>query len=284
MMAMVHTSHRHITKDEETELDQSLVDYFFKGPGSEAGLTSLYRKSYYHSGDARAAPKNLLFGKARLSQKCAGLQFSSNPGEAMPTNISATEKLLEEMKKIVEPTARTTVLAISPTKVTGGLYSLALADSVRACLCIGANLNSDQGLQSFGEENAKANGISNVSFIMGAPSKVIPQMSSELSKLHDVIAVMEIFQSSRNNQCKNDLHMLRSHPFIDRVLLVCEMDAKPASSCSESLIARLASLATCEEDEILSNHPPLLPRYAFTLDPLPHTYHFKLGVLLQRHM
>ena len=34
-------------------------------------------------------------------------------------NISATEKLLEEMKKIVEPTARTTVLDISPTKATG---------------------------------------------------------------------------------------------------------------------------------------------------------------------
>ena len=56
--------------------------------------------------------------------------------------------------------------------IEGGLFSLALADSVRACLCIGADLNSDQGLQSFGEENAKANGISNVSFIMGLPRKV----------------------------------------------------------------------------------------------------------------
>merc|ERR1719452_286887 len=268
MLATVHTTARNITKAEETELDQSLIDYFFKGAGSEVGLTSLYRKSYYHSKDASNTPKNLLFGKARLSQKCAGLQLSSAPEKTIPVNISATEKLLEEMKKVLEPTVRTTVLEINSLQYSvGGLYSLSLANSVRSCLCIGGDQRSHWG------ENAKANDISNVSFVFGAPSMVIRQMSSKLSKLHDVIAVMDVSSRRTDRDLNLNIATLRASPFIDRVLLVCDMDARDAG---EKLLERLALLFTCTEGEDSSCPPlPLLPRHAFTVDHLPHTHHFK---------
>lgn len=256
--------HPHTLQQEEiTEIEEQLRDYFFSGLGQEVGLTSLYLQVCPNSHCSRdTAPYKLLEGAPYITETCLGLSFRIKPDTFFQVNTSAAEQLYAVVQEVGELSPLTTVVDIG---CGSGSISLLLAGRVRGTL----GIEVAEAAVEDANDNAAANALNNASFIPGPPDKVLPLLCRELTGCTDVVAVVN---PGRGGLHPRVIETIRATHGINKLIYLSNRPQGYA-------LANFVSLAHCKPGTKIAKFPSMVPSFAFSVDTLPHTPHFDMGIL-----
>ncbi|KAF2356723.1 GTP binding domain [Trinorchestia longiramus] len=182
----------------------------------------------------------------------------------LQVNIEAGELLYNAIKETAELSPYSTLLDVC---CGTGAVSLPLAGSVRGVV----GVERVTAAVEDANYNAQQNGISNASFVPGVVQKVLPLLTPELRDCADVVAVVNPGRSGLSNGV---ITCLRENPAISKLLYI---SCNPGGRALENF-TRLGDV----KSKHLKHMPPMLPRYAFSVDMFPLTSHFEMAMLSSR--
>ncbi|KAL7641993.1 UNVERIFIED_CONTAM: hypothetical protein RMT77_007867 [Armadillidium vulgare] len=269
-----------ITPEEKEKLKEDLKDYFFSGPGSECGLSSLYLQACPRTSCSKeVAPFELIAGELYLTEECLGKTFRISPDSFFQTNTKGAELLFDSVKRVSEISPLTTVLDVC---CGTGIASIMLAPHSRGAVGLDHTSSSIEDAV----ENAKINGVRNVNFTCGKVEKVLPVLSKDLESCSDVVAVVN---PGRSGLPTSVVHTLRLCKSVNKVIYIT---CKPEGNAMKNMFM-LGSTVPPDYREYLKQIPyldvkkfektaPFALRYAIPVDMFPHTSHIEFVLMFER--
>ncbi|XP_069960434.1 tRNA (uracil-5-)-methyltransferase homolog B [Cherax quadricarinatus] len=266
-MAIVLIHPQQLPEDGIHEIMDELKRFFTEGEGSSCQLDSLYLQACKQTKCTREqAPYRLIAGKKHITETCCGLDFRISPDSFFQINTGGAEVLYRTVQEIAEVSPITTLLDIC---CGTGTVSLVMAPHVRGTIGID---EVTAAVQDAGE-NARANNISNSTFIPGKAEKVLPQLSRLLRECSDVVAVVN---PARSGLHPDVIHTIRQSTAISKLIYI---SCKPEGYAMENFV-KLGS--TLGPKNMKDKSAPFVPRYAIPVDLFPHTNHMELVILFDR--
>ncbi|ELT99146.1 hypothetical protein CAPTEDRAFT_141998 [Capitella teleta] len=243
------------------DIKQNCIDFFFKGPGNEFNVKSLYFQDCPLSVCLHGqAPYEHLHGDTAIMETLLGCTFRIVPGNFFQVNVAAAEIMYEQIRQEAGFTKDSILLDLC---CGTGIVSIIMSPHVKKS--IGIELL--QSSIDTAKQTAQLNGVTNVEFIQGKVERKLRLVTHNL-KGAEVIAIVN---PSRGGLGRVVLDEIRRCKSIRKVIYVsCKPMGRPLFN-----IMRL-----CQSGETLGK--PFLVNRAIAIDMFPHTRHYEVIFSLQR--
>lgn len=241
-----------------TTIVLALCEHF--GPEVKFGV--FWQPSSLKSAVSSEIPAVHLYGIEALHEEMCGLRFRVQPTAFFQVNTIMAEKLYRLIGDLAQVDKDTVVLDVC---CGTGTIGLSLAHRVHSV--VGIEMNESAVADA--EYNARLNGISNASFIVGKVE----------NKIHDAIRSIEgkrecvvVLDPPRAGLPMSVVSAVRAMPAVRRLLYV---------SCVPTNFWRNA-IGFCRPRSKAFRLEPFRPVKAYGIDLFPHTDHGEMAVLLER--
>jgi len=267
-MVIVQINPTGMTKDQLDAEKKSLISVFTAARKQGLLLASLQWQAY--DGVSNAAPIDtpveVLFGESSIHETLCGLKFRVSPNAFFQTNSGAAEVLYSSIKEWCNASSKSTVLDICSGTGTIGQI-IAKAEGVNKV--IGIELSESAVADA--NENARLNGITNVSYIAGKVENHLQKVLSTLTT--DDGEIIGIVDPPRDGL----------HPSVIKSIRHCKKMTKliyVACDVTNGLMKNIGPL--CKPASNTYPGPPFKPVKTMAIDMFPHCPAFEYVMLLDR--
>ncbi|KAK3084246.1 hypothetical protein FSP39_010652 [Pinctada imbricata] len=266
ILAMLDFHPRNLSKETIEKEKERLKEYFTTGPGAETGITSLhFHLLLDRVNDAKSfdQPFEHIAGDKAIEETLLGMKFKVSPDSFFQVNTLAAEVLYSQIGDWCDVSPTTTVLDICC-----GTGTIGLTLAKRVSHVIGID-NCEQAIED-ARENARLNGVENVTYHCCNVEKIINQILKSLQS-RDVVAVVDPPRAGLHQKV---IRALRTCPLLTRVVYV---------SCNPTA-AKNNFLDLVRTPSRHNKGEPYRPVRAVPVDMFPQTKHCELVVLFEREL
>jgi len=252
----------------EEELKTSLndiIEYFSKGLGKQAEVTSLYfQKLKKRAPGEMFLPFEHIWGTTHIEDELLGLKFRISSVSFFQVNSKAAEVLYSTIADLGELCENTVALDIC---CGIGTIGLCLAKKCKKVLGVEIIKEAIEDAQF----NAESNGIENCTFTCANSDDWIRSIMKS-GTIQDGERVVAIVDPPRAGLHDRSIAQIRNSEGIQRLVYV---------SCSPKSVFK-NFLDLCRPCTRTLNGNPFTPKQAIAVDLFPHTPHMELVVLFER--
>uniref|UniRef100_A0A6P7GQ24 tRNA (uracil(54)-C(5))-methyltransferase n=1 Tax=Diabrotica virgifera virgifera TaxID=50390 RepID=A0A6P7GQ24_DIAVI len=262
LMLVVGIHPQDLDEEKLNKFKQDLVEFFSKGDGKDANVTSLYYQKIVkknHNNDI--TPSEHLWGETHIYETILGLKFKISPEAFFQVNSKGAEVLYQSAMELSEPLEDSTVL-----DVCCGTGTIGLCFSKKCKQVLGIEI-IPQAIDD-AKENAAINKIENSEFFVGKAEDTLGNVCYK-STGKDVVAVLD---PPRAGLHKHGILHIRKIPKIQKVVYV---------SCNpNAAFENFVDFGRSESKKVLGD--PLVPTRAVAVDLFPYTKHCELVISFER--
>ncbi|KAL1497381.1 hypothetical protein ABEB36_008361 [Hypothenemus hampei] len=262
VMVVVGIDPQKLTDNEIKEFKQELVDFFTKGAGKDANVTSLYYEALVKRNPGESAlPSSYLFGETHIYETILDKKFRISPEAFFQINTEAAEILYKTAINLAEPSKNSTMV-----DVCCGTGTIGLCFAEHCGQVLGLELVPQAIIDA--KENAILNKIENSEFFTGKAEEILGSVCYN-SKHEDIFAVVDPPRAGLHQKA---IHQLRKIKKINRLIYI---------SCNPKLAMKNFIDLSRPESKYLHGQC-FVPVKAVAVDLFPYTDHYELVICYKR--
>ncbi|KAJ7309693.1 hypothetical protein JRQ81_007753 [Phrynocephalus forsythii] len=263
IMAIAYFNPQKLSKEELTELQNSLAKYFTKGPGKDSGITSLY---FVEEGQRKSPNREDLTlehiaGDKYIYEDLLGMTFRISPHAFFQVNTPAAEVLYSAILGWAQVDQDTIVLDVC---CGTGTIGISLAKKVKKVI----GIELCQEAVEDAKANAELNGLSNVEFRCGKAEDLVPHLVNSLA-LENSVTIVDPPRAGLHSKV---ILAIRKAEQLKKLIYV---------SCNPRAAKNnFVDLCRAPSNRVKGN--AFRPVKAMAVDLFPHTMHYELLIFFER--
>ncbi|XP_023288732.1 tRNA (uracil-5-)-methyltransferase homolog A [Orussus abietinus] len=263
LMLIIGIDRQDLSEGDVIELKKSILEFFEKGKGAEANVTSLYFQTIERKGIGGEGGGSLehLSGMKYIEESLMDMTFRVSPDAFFQINTLGAEVLYKAAIDLASPDTNTAILDVCCGTGTIGLCFSKYCGEVLGMETVSSAVED-------AKENAKKNGVKNCEFFVGKAEDLLTTVVQRTS-MPDIIAVVDPPRAGLHQRA---ILSLRKTKQLKKLVYV---------SCGpEAAIKNFVDFARPASKHYVGE--PLVPVKAVAVDMFPHTKHCELVVYLER--
>ncbi|ENN76561.1 hypothetical protein D910_08348, partial [Dendroctonus ponderosae] len=261
LMVIVGIHPQKLPSEKIAEFKEKLIEFFSKGPGKDAKVTSLYYEEIVKRGPGESRiPATFLWGETHNFETIMGLKFRISPEAFFQVNTKAAEVLYQSAIELAEPTENSTMI-----DVCCGTGTIGLSFAKHCGQILGLEIVPQAIVDA--KENTIINNITNSDFFVGKAEDILGSVCYN-SKFEDVFAVVDPPRAGLHQKAVQQLRKIKK---INRLIYI---------SCNPKMASKNFVDLGRRETKYLQGEC-FVPVKAVAVDLFPHTNHCELAILFK---